>query len=665
MVGLDLAQEWGIVPDASGDATAGLAARELQRALERIAGRPIPLVALPHPDGKLFRLSQGRGEADGFVWRIGPSEVRLDGDTPRGLLYAVYSLLEALGCRWVTPGEPGERLPSATLFSLAAEERRERPRFPGRCLVIGHHAFLRDVDEWIVWAGRNRLNTIFIHVTQEPLALGAASERHWQARKGAALALAGERGMTIEYGGHGLARLLPRKLFRSIPQAFRFDGVRRTPDYNLCPSSPEALAVLQRNAAAHFRAHPEGDVFHLWADDIPGGGWCACPACREFTPSEQALMATNAVAEALDSIHPRAVVSFLAYHDTEAAPARVTPRRNVALLWAPRMRCYAHAADDPACLTNAPHYPARLERQIAHFTAAGAAPPRVFEYYLDGILFKSVLPPLPTVMQSDIRHYARAGVHTVQALMTGPRPWVVPELNAWLFCRLAWDPDQPVEPLLRDFCQAVFGDQGADLLGYYRALEAAYGLALDIVPEQRQLTIAGLRDALQNPPTDMGDPALAPAEVLLRKAHTNLAIEEWLRRAGRHLEAARAASYPGAWEAERESYSLHHAWLSFDLARLQLLAAARSGPGAPGARPLYEEAARQLGMVLGWGRTHILDRRHRMHLRLQHHYFWRLRLNKIRRSAFVGPLRRSLILAADLLRLMWYALRLRHAFDRD
>ena len=665
MVGLDLARDWEILSAARGDPTAGLAAHELQQILQRIGGRPIPLVAQARLEAPLFRLSYGQGEKDGFVWRIGPSEVHIDGDTPRGLLYAVYSLLEALGCRWVAPGKAGERLPSATLFSLAAEEAREAPHLPGRCLVIGHHAFLRDVDDWIVWAGRNRLNTLFIHATDESLALGAVSARHWQFRKDAALALARERGMTVEYGGHGLAGLLPRRLFRTVPQAFRFDGTRRTPDHNLCPSSVEARDILQRNAAAHFRAYPEADVFHLWADDIPGGGWCACPACREFTPSEQSLMATNAAAEALESVNPKAVLSFLAYHDTEATPARVAPRRNVALLWAPRMRCYAHAADDPACPANTPHYPVTLEKQIAHFAGARAAPTRVFEYYLDAILFKSLLPPLPSVIQSDLRFYRRAGVHTVQALMTGPRPWVVPELNAWLFSRLAWNPDQPVEPLLRDFCHSAFGDQGADLLGYYRALEAAYALALDIAPEQRHLASGGFWESPRNPPTDMGDPALAPAEVLLRKAHDNLAIEEWVRRAGRHLEAARAASYPAAWEAERTSYHLHHAWLSFDLARVQLLAASQSGLGAPGAKTLLQEAYRQLGLVSAWGRTHVLDRRHRAHFRLQHHYFWRLRLNQIRGRYFAGRLRRFLIRTADFIRLVWYALQLRHAFDRD
>jgi len=665
MAGLDLADEWEILPAASGEPTAALAARELQQTLQRIGGRPIPLVVMPHPEVKLFRLSHGQGERDGFSWRIGPSEVHLDGETAPGLLYAVYSLLEALGCRWVSPGEAGERLPAATLFSLAAEEERDFPRLSGRCLVIGHHAFLREVDDWIIWAGRNRLNTLFIHATQEALALGAVSERHWQSHKDRALALARERGMTIEHGGHGLAGLLPRALFRSLPRAFRYDGVRRTPDYNFCTASAEARRIVQRNAAAHFTAHPEADVFHLWADDIPGGGWCACPACRDFTPSEQALRATNMVAEALESVNPSAVLSFLAYHDTEAPPTRVIPKRNVALLWAPRMRCYAHAADDPACPANFPHYPTMLERQVAHFAGAHAAPARVFEYYLDGILFKSVLPPLPSVLQADLRYYRRMGIHTVQALMTGPRPWVVPELNAWLFARLAWNPDLPVEALLRDFCESALGDRGPDLPGYYRALEAAYALALDIQPEQRKLAGGGLWDSLRNPPADMGDPALAPAEVLLRKAHQNLAIEEWVRRAGRHLESARSASHPAAWEAERTNFNLHNAWLSFDLARVQLLAATHSGLGATGAKVLLGEADRQLGIVLAWGRAHILDRRHRGHFRLQHHYFWRLRLDRIRQRLFPGAIRALLGRATDAIRLLWYAITLRHAFDKD
>jgi len=150
--------------------------------------------------------------------------VELKGDNPRGLLYAVYDFLEALGCRWVEPGKRGERLPSGTSLRLARARSAQSPSLRGRCLIIGHAAFLEEGEEWVAWAARNKLNTVFIHTTPEGVALGAAPEKQWLRKRGAVLPLLKERGMTVEYGGHFLGSMLPRKNFKKHPEAFRFHG---------------------------------------------------------------------------------------------------------------------------------------------------------------------------------------------------------------------------------------------------------------------------------------------------------------------------------------------------------------------------------------------------------------------------------------------------------
>ena len=660
---IDLSQHWHIVAKDTDDAVVRLAASELQETLQRITGQALPLNTGRPADGPAITLAHGDAPDDGFSWQATPDSITLHGHNRRGLLYAVYSLLEALGCRWVAPGPEGERLPRGMRFELPDEPVAETPALPGRCLILGHHAFLQQAEDWIVWAARNRLNTVFFHVIGGPLAIGAAPSSQYQAKKETAVRLARERGVTIEYGGHGLTALLPRKLFKKMPDGFRYHDGRRTPDHNFCPTSAAGLAVVRQNAAAHFRAHPEVDVFHLWADDIVGGGWCACERCRGYAPAEQLLLATNAVAEALAAVNPHAQLSFLAYHDTEDAPARVAPRPNVCLLWAPRKRCYAHATDDPACPVNAPHYEKTFRAQVAHFQAAGAAPARVFEYYLDAILFKSVLPPLPAVLQRDLRFYRDARAHTVQALMTGDAPWITPQLNAWLFARLAWNPDQELDALLVDFCQAAFG---ADLRAYYRALEAAYGLALDLAPEQIRLEFDESPLAIVNaPPADMGDPAYAPPDVLREKARRNVAILDLLSQAGQALEAAQADSNPDAWAAERAAFDLHHAWLRFDLSRVRLYEAVSTHPVAPDAHQRLVEAQAALEEVLAWGEAHVADARHRANFRFLHLVFWQGQLNKIRADHFAGRTRGWLIKAGGLLRTIQAMRRIRGFYEES
>jgi hypothetical protein len=634
MVTLDLSRGWRII-SPSADPVAACATAELAETLDRIAGGPYPAAegGLGMPS---LNLSHGEDELDGFTWQASPEQVALRGDNPRGLLYAVYSFLEALGCRWVAPGAEGERLPRGTRFELPAALVREQAALPGRCLIVGHYAFMDAIEDWIVWAARSRLNTIFLHVIEGPLALGAAPAWQWQAHKARAVPLARQRGMTIEHGGHGLAELLPRGRSRELPEAYRYHAGQRTPDHNFCPSSKEGMAIVRRNAEAYFRAHPEVDVYHLWPDDIPGGGWCACEGCRPYTSSEQALLAVNAVAEVLAEVKPAARIAFLAYMDTEAVPVRVTPRENVCLCWAPRSRCYAHATDNPACAVNVPHYAETFRTQAAHFPHQ----PRAFEYYLDAVLFKSLLPPLPSVMQRDLRFYREAGAHTVQALMTGDHPWLAPQLNAWLFARLSWDPEQDLDALLVDFCRATYGAVG-ELPAYYRALEAAFGLALDIVPEQVDREI-GLttREQLKHPWADMGDPAYAPPEVLREKRQANAAIEPLLQQAAQALGTARgaaaAAGLSGAWEAERTEFELAQAWLRFDLARLRLYDAVARTPIAWDARERYVEATAALRVVTGWGKAHIDDRRYRLNFLALHEGLWRLQLERVRAEHLSG-----------------------------
>jgi len=672
MVQINFSLDWHIVSSSS-DPVAALAAMELGNTLQAITGQSFPVVAEPLDSEPVIVLSHGdderNDEEDGFRWHAtrtgsGTDLIELHGHNPRGLLYAVYSLLEALGCLWVAPGTTGERIPRGARFSLPEEPVIETPSLPGRCLIVGHYAFMKDVEDWIIWAAHNRLNTIFLHVIDDPLALGAAPESQWQAHKATAVALARQRGMTIEHGGHGLTALLPRKLFKQMPTAFRYHNGKRTPDHNFCPTNAEGLAVIRRNAETHFRAHPEVDVLHLWPDDIPGGGWCECERCRVYTPGEQSLMAINTIAEVLERVNPKAQVAFLAYHDTEDVPAKVIPRRNVCLSWAPRKRCYAHATDDDACSVNVPHYTRIFHAQAGHFHAAGAQPPRVFEYYLDAVLFKSLLPPLPTVMQRDLCFYRDAGAHTVQALMTGDRPWLTPQLNAWLFGQLAWNPDQDLDTLLTNFCRATFGTDGSNLLTYYRSLEAAFALALDMVPEQILLEFdLGLKQFLNNPPADMGDPAFAPPEILHRKSRANAVIPDLVEDAARHLEAVRSTAIPDTWDAERAAFDLTRAWLRFDLSRVRLYKAVASTPIAPDARQHFDEAQAALDDVLAWGDMHIADSRFRRNFMSIHRMFWQFRLNKIRAENFVGAVGKWMLKIKSLIQIICLFLRIRGIYD--
>jgi hypothetical protein len=420
MVQLELWRGWRV----SGAERAGLAAGELEQGLVAITGRR------GGGGGVAFELMESGGSGEGFRWEATADAVTLEGAGPRGLLHGVFGLLAALGLRWPWPGRA---VRVATAPPAVAETVEDEPVLPERCLVLGHRAVLEAGEEWIVWAARNRLNAIFVHVGQGRAPVGAAPEALWRERRARLVALARDRAMTIEHGGHLLGDLVTAEVLART--ARELEG----------GAPAGGVEALQAAVSAHVRAHPEADVLHLWGADT------VASAASATASSERALRLTNAAAAAVEPIRPAATVASLAYHDTLALPTGTRPRDNVCLLWAPRERSYGHPADAGP---NADLW-ALFRRHVVHYTAASARPPRVFEYYVDGIRFPHGVPELGAVMAADLGAYAAAGAHAVQALMTGAGrpPCVHP--NPWLFARLSWDPNQDARPLHRDWCVAV------------------------------------------------------------------------------------------------------------------------------------------------------------------------------------------------------------------
>src|SRR5919198_6131477 len=366
MVELDLSDGWRI----SSPPGAAVAATELEEGLAAIAGGS-------RRGGRVvFELVEGGATGERFRWEATPAAIRLEGAGARGLLYGVFGLLAALGVRWPWPGR-AVRIGAPVL--AVAETLEEEPVLPGRCLVLGERALLEAAEDWIVWAARNRLNTVFVHVSTRRAPVGAAPEAVWQERRERLVALASERGMAIEHGGHLLPELLPAEALVRAAHEVR------------AGTPAGGVQALHAAVSAHARAHPEADVLHLWGADSGAG------AATGTARSQEALRLTNAAAAAVENVRSSATLASLAYHDTLAVPEAVTPRRNVCLLWAPRERSYDHRADGGPNAGLWEHF----QRQLAHYAAADARPPRVFEYYLDAIRFPGGVPELGGVINAD------------------------------------------------------------------------------------------------------------------------------------------------------------------------------------------------------------------------------------------------------------------------
>jgi hypothetical protein len=147
----------GICP-AGSEAPVLFAAAELSRCLGRMTGRPWPV------DGQ-GALRVGTYEALGMAPPEPVEDPRLDdeitvdvsegagivaGINPRSVLLAAYAFLTQLGCRWVRPGDDGERIPQRAEGLTARLQQRPAYRHRGCCIegAVSRENVLEFID-WL------------------------------------------------------------------------------------------------------------------------------------------------------------------------------------------------------------------------------------------------------------------------------------------------------------------------------------------------------------------------------------------------------------------------------------------------------------------------------------------------------------------------------------
>jgi hypothetical protein len=282
-------------------------------------------------------------DRNGFTWRLGKSRVEIIGDSGRGLWNGVFDFLSALGFRWRKPGMEELPVPPAPGSYSLQNDRACHPSAASvqdrRRLVIGKQARSKEREQLIRWAARNKYDALIFSL-REPF-LWNRLRRH----KGIYHTI--ERyALIVEAGGCDLSLLLSRRLFLLHRDMFRMDSGVRVRQRHFCPTNPGAITRIKDQAAKLFsRAIPamtgtSGDsaampeppvrVFHLWPDAGHEQTWCACPACRAFTPAEQNCIAVNSAADTLESIDSQAMLSY--FKDSAAdipAGSGIAPRNNM------------------------------------------------------------------------------------------------------------------------------------------------------------------------------------------------------------------------------------------------------------------------------------------------------------------------------------------------
>ena len=272
-------------------------------------------------------------------------------------------------------------------------------------------------EEWIDLLEAGGFNTLGLHFVPREKDRENTMEDYldWLEREGHAMIRRIEaKGIAVEHELHALTYLLPREEFAAHPEWFRVDKEgARTPKHNLCPSSVEALRMVEeRTYALATRLKQSGHRYYLWSDDATDS-WCHCAACREKSNSDQNITILRHILAGLRRYDAQAELCYLAYLGVIEPPTEPIPE-GIFLEYAPIKRNMFKPLIDEE---NLPHRKA-VERLLETFPAKQA---EILEYWLDvsfytkwGKLPPARVPYIEEVLRADFEYYSSLGVGAIK-----------------------------------------------------------------------------------------------------------------------------------------------------------------------------------------------------------------------------------------------------------
>jgi hypothetical protein len=517
-------------------------------------------------------------DGDAFAVVVEPTRVRVVGGGDRGTLYAAYALLERLGCRFFGPGELFEVVPRRDTFELPLGEMVERPTF-----------LTREIDGGSVGAGADlpaitRAGLVDLAVKQRLNRAFAAREDLVRRDEPGASPVWPQRGgmQRWQWITHNFPFIFPpdQKWFERHPEYFAlYQGRRVAPGSgdkayygggNLATTNPDVIAHCERFVRDWFAAHDDGLVVPLWPND---GAilWDESPEAlamggRNFTPGPQGSMTrrmvtfVNTVAERVYDAYPDRLVLLPAYQNYRAPldAGEVTLSPNIFVQY-----CY-HGDYAKGPLQSAHNAAAaeemrRWAEQAPHFG--------VWEYFLIGdfgdTAVRPVLLPLLTRSRDTVRFLHDLGA---TRYFTQANRAYQPH-NTLLFAylaRLLWDPSTEVEPFVRDYAGAMFGERaGPHVAAFYLAAEDAVQQS-DWAPRSYAEVVSPSAAVFTDAVVATLEAHLAAAEAqpmdALQRRRLAVVRDAWdATVAGRAASAAVATSADTPWRLERrrEAYVMN------------------------------------------------------------------------------------------------------------
>lgn len=425
------------------------AATALQKVVKQMAGVELAIRTVGESLGGLSPVYVGMSplvrelgvdlvqDADGddhYVVHVDSKRIVLAGNDSnrfRGSVFAVYDLLQRLGCGWYGPDPVFHVIPHRPTLALAPFKSDERPAFRHRDIWMVKDPTLRDA--WRL--GGCRLSS-----------------------------------------GHALDRWLPPKQY-AVDHPDYFGPDQKQP----CLSHPEVLAIIVKQCRAELDRNQGLQSFSLSANDSKV--YCECDRCKSVgNISTRMLSLANGVARELAKTHPKRYrLTFLAYwlaHDSPQPMLKAEPGVCVMQVnEGDRMRPWDQPdpAEYQSLNGNDNNY-----RELVAFSGwkQSGAELAIYEWWIPGCSkeeWKSIPWYSGETALRNLRYWKRNDVRFItyesgyEKRNGFPIRWPLYYVGA----RGLWNPELSSKQIMTEACERLYGSAGRPMLRFYEMIEKA------------------------------------------------------------------------------------------------------------------------------------------------------------------------------------------------
>ncbi len=305
---------------------------------------------------------------------------KIEANSPRGVLLAVYQYLREQGCNWLFPGPDGEVIPTRTALKPVSYRHTASYPYRGQCnegsetqpLMMdaiaftpktGMNTFMLEFDvprSYYVKAYRHSYDASY---PAEPLS--SETVLQWKRECEAEIS---RRGLLFHDMGHGWTAepfgldssgQWARSDDKDIPDEARqylaqLNGVRTfyggvALNTNICMSNPAAREIMAAYIADYAAVQTNVDFLHIWLADA-SNNHCECEKCAEKVMTDWYVMLMNDIDRHLTEKGLPTRIVFISYVDTLWPPMteKIKNPDRFTLLFAPITRLYSETYETPA-----------------------------------------------------------------------------------------------------------------------------------------------------------------------------------------------------------------------------------------------------------------------------------------------------------------------------